>query len=233
IASTFANQAAIGIENDQLFTKAQASAAADERNRLAQELHDSVTQTLFTASILAQATPRIWKRDVSLAQQNMEKLNTLLRGALAEMRSLFIELRSGELQNQTLGKLLTMLVEAGRTRTLATITLTINRDHFLPGKVITPIYRIAQEALNNAINHSNASQIEINMDSSGELLELHIQDDGCGFIPEEIPAGHLGLNIMQERAAQIQAGLHIQSEPGIGTVIAIRWPEKGEYSENE
>ncbi len=134
VAVAFANQAAIVIENHQLLDQIQSTAAAGERNRLAQDLHDSVTQTLFTASVLAEATPRIWDKDQGIARQNMEKLSVLIRGALAEMRSLLIELRAGGLRNQTLGQLLTTLAEAARARTRAADFFIVKRRSHAAGK---------------------------------------------------------------------------------------------------
>ena len=106
LAQTFANQLAVAIHNIQLSAQARDRAAADERSRIARELHDSVTQTLFTASVLAEAAPRIWNRDQDIARQNMEKLSVLIRGALAEMRSLLLELRPGVPAEQSLGEML-------------------------------------------------------------------------------------------------------------------------------
>ena len=94
LARTFANQLAVAIDNIHLNEQAGRTAAADERSRIARELHNSVTQTLFTASVLAEATPRIWNKDRDIARQNMERLSVLIRGALAEMRSMLLELRS-------------------------------------------------------------------------------------------------------------------------------------------
>jgi two-component system nitrate/nitrite sensor histidine kinase NarX len=233
VAEMYANQTAIVIENNQLLGQLQTSAAAGERNRLAQDLHDSVTQTLFTASVLAQATPRIWDRDQSIARQNMEKLSLLIRGALAEMRSLLLELRSGDLQKQTLNQLITTLAEAGRVRTHAVISLTITGDGTLPEEVTLAFYRIAQEALNNAINHAKASQIDIALLVEQDYVELQIQDDGRGFDPRVIQEGHLGISIMSERAAQIGANLQVHSEPGKGTGIILIWLNKEEFVEND
>jgi len=206
-----------------LLDQALALATAEERNRLARELHDSVTQTLFTSSVLAEATPRIWEKDPNIARQNMEKLSVLIRGALAEMRSLLLELRSGELHNQTLSQLLVTLVEAGRVRTRAAISLSIIGDRPLPDKVTLAFYRIAQEALNNAMNHAQAEQIKIDLLEKPDLIELRVRDDGIGFDPFAIPERHLGLSIMAERAAQVGADLRVQSEPGHGTEIILTW----------
>ena len=211
------------IENNLLLEQVQMAAAYEERNHLAQELHDSVTQTLFTASVLAQATPRIWENDKGIARQNLEKLNVLIRGALAEMRSLLLELRSGDLHNQTLNQLLSTLVDAGRVRTRAGISLSVTGDRKLPDNITLAIYRLAQESLNNAINHAQANLIKINLIEKPHQVVLQIEDDGQGFDSRMIPEGHLGLEIMSERAAQIGAILKIRSRPGIGTRIILTW----------
>ena len=157
LLSIFSIDIAQLIENSRLFEQTKALITAEERNRLARELHDSVTQTLFTASVLAESTPRIWDKDQGIARQNMEKLAVLIRGALAEMRSMLIELRSGELYNQTLDQLLVTLVEAGRARTHAVIDLSVMEIPELPKNVTLAFYRMAQEALNNAITSRGGS----------------------------------------------------------------------------
>ncbi len=226
LARTFANQFAISIDNIRHYEQAKLVAAADERTRLARELHDSVTQTLFTASILAETIPRLWDKDLRIARQNLDKLNVLIRGALAEMRSLLLELRADELQQQTMDQLLTTLVEAARARTSVAISLTMVDDPQLPVNVILVFYRIAREALNNAIIHAEANHINISLTKEPDRITLHIQDDGRGFDPQEVQAGHLGINIMLERAAIIGGDLRIQSEPGHGTDIIIAWSGK-------
>jgi signal transduction histidine kinase len=214
------------IEDSRLFEQSRALITAEERNRLARDLHDSVTQTLFTASVLADITPRIWEKDPLTARENMDQLLLLIRGALAEMRSMLIELRSGDVQNQTLDQLLNTLVEGARARSHASITLSIVDVPELPKDVILAFYRIAREALNNALVHASASRIHVSLSAEAGLARLCIEDDGSGFDPQEVSAGHLGIRIMAERAAQIGSGLQIHSEPGRGTKIVITWPDK-------
>jgi PAS domain S-box-containing protein len=233
LLNIFSNDIAQLIEDSHLFDQSKAMIVAGERNRLARDLHDSVTQTLFTASVLSESTPRLWEKDQELARLNMDKLSLLIRGALAEMRSLLLELRSGELHNQSLRQLLTTLVEAGRVRTRADIHLSITGEGALPDKVTLTLYYLAQEALNNAINHADATQIDISLIQDPESVELRLQDDGRGFIPQEIPEGHLGISIMLERAAQVDADMRIISEPGEGTEVILTWSDKVESEENE
>jgi signal transduction histidine kinase len=217
-----------------LLDQTKALITSEERTRLARELHDSVTQTLFTASVLAEATPRIWEKDQKIARQNMSKLSLLIRGALAEMRSLLIELRAGELHNQTLDQLITTLVEAARARTKSIISISRIDISELPENVTLTFYRIAREALNNAIVHAAAAHINVSLLVESGQVELQIQDDGCGFDPKAIPKGHLGINIMAERAAGIGCSLDIRSEPGHGTDVIVTWSSKaGGTAEDE
>ena len=222
------------IENSRLFGQAMALITAEERNRLARDLHDSVTQTLFTASVLAEATPRIWDKDQGIARQNMEKLNRLIRGALAEMRSMLLELRSDDLQNQSLGQLILTLVEGARARSHAAIILSLADIPDLPQKVTMAFYRIAREALNNALVHAGADQIEVGSSAAAGRVTLYIRDDGSGFDPQALNAGYLGIRIMHERAAEIGGEVQIKSAPGCGTEVSIAWSDRsGGLAENE
>ena len=217
-------------ENARSSEQTQALIAAEERSRLARDLHDSVTQTLFTASVLAEATPRLWNKNQGIARQNMEKLSLLIRGALAEMRSMLIELRSEDLITQTLDQLLTTLVEAARARSRAVINLSIMDIPELPKEVTLTLYRVAREALNNALVHSTAAQINISLLAEPGQVEVHIQDDGCGFDPQAVTASHLGIRIMVEHAAKIGGEVRIHSEPGQGTEIVLTWASVVEES---
>jgi signal transduction histidine kinase len=165
----------------------------------------------------------------------MVKLNRLIRGALAEMRSMLIELRMGTLYNQTLEQLLLALVDSARARSQSAIKLAIPKDlPQVPEKVIMGFYRLTREAINNAMVHSGASQIDVTVSKVEGQLELRIQDDGCGFDPQLVPVGHMGIAIMRERAEEIGADYEIQSEPGQGTVVSIRWLDPtGEMEEHD
>ncbi len=228
IARTFANQLAVAMDNIHHTQQAQVAAVTDERSRIARDLHDSVTQTLFTASVLAEAAPLIWTKNPELARQNMEKLSILIRGALSEMRSLLLELRADTLPNQTLDELLPVLVEAVRMRTNAVISINVEGDCQPPPEVTMTFYRIAQEALNNVARHAEAFRVDITLQNKPDGILLHIRDDGRGFDPQNIPAGHLGLSIMAERAKKIGGQLQIHSEPGHGTELTITWPDAKE-----
>jgi PAS domain S-box-containing protein len=229
-----ANQVAITIENNRLYQRIRESVVEEERNRLARDLHDSVTQTLFTASVLAEATPRIWDKDQGIARQNLDRLSVLIRGALAEMRSMLIELRSGELDEQTLDQLLHTLIEAARGRSKIRISESIMEVSELPKNITSAFYSIAREALNNVIVHAGATRVDISLIEERGWVKLRIHDNGMGFNPQVGQAGHLGIKIMDERAAEIGGDLRIHSEIGQGADVTFTWSrEAGAAVENE
>jgi signal transduction histidine kinase len=203
----------------------QETAALTERERLARDLHDSVSQILFTAGMIADATPRLWDKDPTSGQQNLEMLSVMIRGASAEMRSLLLELRPDTLRDQTLGKLLEMLAVATRARTRAAVSLKVEGDRLLPEDITITLHRIAQESLNNIAKHAEASEVVIDLSCGPESANLSIEDDGRGFDPQAIPAGHLGIGIMRERAQKIGATFQINSKPGDGTSVLVTWSE--------
>ncbi len=209
-----------------LEAKIKETAAREERDRLARNLHDAVTQTIFSASAIAEATPRIWEKDEALGRQYLERLPVMLRGALAEMRTLLLEFRPEALKEQTLDQLLDTLVGAARANTRAKVTLMIERNRPLPEDVTISLYRITQECLNNIIKHSAASQIDVGLCFNRDGVELNVSDNGCGFDPESIQPEHLGLGIMRDRAQEIGAKFKIDSEPDGGTVVSVTWSDQ-------
>ncbi len=194
-----------------------------ERERLARELHDAVTQTLFSASVIAEATPKIWEADQEMGLKYLSQLPILLRGALAEMRSLLLELRPHAFKDITLGQLLAPLADALRAYTHSEVTFEVECDNPTPEDVTRNLHRIVQECLNNITKHAEASQIDIYICSDQERVEIRISDNGLGFDPRSIPPGSMGIDIMRERARKIDAALDIKSQPGNGTQTTIRW----------
>ncbi len=226
VLQAFANQAAIAVLNARLYDQAQAAAASEERERLARDLHDAVTQTLFTASIIAEALPLQWQQDTDAALHNLEKLRQLTRGALAEMRTLLMELRPTALAETQLAQLLEQLIEAMTGRNKLPVTLQVEGAEglWIPPEVKIAIYRIAQEAFNNIAKHAQASRVSVELTFYDNGLFLSVWDDGQGFEPDSIPPGHLGVGIMHERAQKIDAMLNIESGPRSGTRLTLRWP---------
>jgi signal transduction histidine kinase len=183
---------------------------------------------LFSASLLADTTPRIWEKDPTTARQNLNQLARMLRGALAEMRTLLFELRPAAMQNQTFGQLLGPLVESAYARTRAKVSLNLEGDRTLPEHVTMALHRIAQEALNNVAKHAEATTVDVNLVCGPEEVVLRIADDGRGFDPADIPPGHFGVENMGDRARKIGATFEVESDPGGGTQVVVTWSEPGE-----
>jgi nitrate/nitrite-specific signal transduction histidine kinase len=214
-----AQRAAMAIENAQLYEQAQFAATIEERQRLARELHDAVTQTLFSSSLIADVLPRLWERNPEEGRRRLEELRQLTRGALAEMRTLLLELRPSALVEVELGDLLRQLSEAFTGRSRIPIELDIDEEVQIPPDVKVGLYRIAQEALNNIFKHAVASRVILILRSRPEEVELSIEDDGHGFDVSVVSADHLGLRIMHERSKEIGVELTVDSQPGAGTKI--------------
>ena len=216
-----------------LLDQALTLATFNERNRLARDLHDSVTQVLFSASLLAEVMPQIWRRDPEQGLQRLDKLRRLTRGALAEMRTMLLELRPTAVINTPLDELLAQLTEAVASRSGLPFQLFIDQIPSLPDNVQINFYRIAQEALNNVVKHAQAEQVTVSLsatpltpDAAGGArheVKLVIRDDGVGYAPGKRRPDRQGIGIMYERAAAIQADLSLDSQPGYGTQVTLIW----------
>jgi signal transduction histidine kinase/ligand-binding sensor domain-containing protein len=209
-------------------------AVTAERSRLARELHDAVTQTLFSASLIAEVLPRLWAKDPERGQQQLEEVRLLNRGALAEMRSLLLELRPEALAQAKMDDLLRQLGRAMTGRTGVPVSVHADLQCPLPAEVQIALYRIAQEALSNAAKHAEAGRVEVRFRCDADRATLAIDDDGQGFDVDNIPPGHLGVGIMRERAASVGAELEIESEPGSGTKVSVVWTtDEGQTTNDE
>jgi PAS domain S-box-containing protein len=200
--------------------QAAEKAIATERSRLARELHDAVSQTLFSTSLIAEVLPILWERDQDEARRRLQEVRQLTRGALAEMRMLLLELRPSALVNTELDELLTHLCEAVSSRTLIPIAVNVSKCE-LGVEAKLALYRIAQETLNNVGKHSGASQAELTLSCSPGQVELRITDNGRGFDVNHIPESGLGIRIMRERAEAVGATFEIRSQPGKGTDVIV------------
>jgi signal transduction histidine kinase len=223
LSQRFADQAALAIENARLYEKAENAAVAAERNRLARDLHDAVTQTLFSASMIADVLPRIWERNPEEGQRRLEELRQLTRGALSEMRTLLVELRPSALADTDLGDLIGHQVNAFIARTRLQVIFEKNCHFNPPPEIKEVLYRITQEAFNNISKHADATKTRIRLDCYPDDVELVIDDDGVGFELESASTEGLGLGIMGERAANVGAQLTINSQIGKGTRLKISW----------
>jgi PAS domain S-box-containing protein len=232
LAISLGDQAALAIENARLRAKVQESAAAAERSRLARDLHDAVTQTLFSASLIAEVLPRIWDKKPEEARRRLEELRELTRGALAEMRTLLMELRPTALLEAEMKELFHQLSEAFTGRARVPVNLKINGQCNLTPEVRVAFYRITQEALNNIAKHAHATQVEVNVDCTADKARLVIIDNGLGFDRRKVASNHLGLGIMEERAESIGATLKITSQPNKGTRVTAIWSGNAVAKEN-
>jgi PAS domain S-box-containing protein len=203
--------------------EAQILAATQERERLARDLHDAVSQTLFATALTAETLPRLWDRSPERVRGQLVLLHQLSKGALAEMRALLLELRPTALLEADLKSLLNQLVDAIKSRKHIAFSLDIQPDLVLPPPVRLVFYRIAQEALNNVVKYARAKHVTIRLVYAEACLELLIQDDGRGFDLERVLPTSLGLKIMRERAEAIGASLTISSEIMEGTCVKVVW----------
>jgi PAS domain S-box-containing protein len=213
------------IIEEQLAKKAADEAVTADRTRLARDLHDAVTQTLFSASLTAEVLPDLWEMDEDEAKRSTEELRQLTRGALAEMRTLLLELRPAALTQTRLSDLIKQLCDAFIGRSRLPITLTIEGERDLPPEVQVACYRIAQESLNNVFKYARATKVDVGLFLSKTGLRFEVCDNGIGFDITSSKPTSLGLRIMRERAEAIGADLHISSTPGSGTCLELIWNE--------
>ena len=215
---------------DELAKRAADEAVTADRTRLARDLHDAVTQTLFSASLTAEVLPDLWDMDVDEAKRSTEELRQLTRGALAEMRTLLLELRPATLTQTRLNDLIKQLCEAFIGRSRLPITLTIEGEGQLPPEVQIAFYRIAQESLNNVFKYARATQVDVKLYLSPSSVQLETCDNGIGFDVSTVKPTSLGMRIMRERAEAIGANLRVSSSPGSGTCIEITWNKNPELN---
>lgn len=209
----------------RFYLQSQEMAKIEERQRIARDLHDAVNQTLFSASMMAE-TLLMTSTDES-TRNGLERIYQLTQGALAEMRTLLIELRPEALEKTDLGDLLQHLADMITARTRAKVDVQIDRHISLAPDVKTVFYRVAQEALNNVLQHARASHIKLELGYQNGDVTLRVSDNGSGFDPSTLPSDHFGLEIMAERTALIDASLEIHSAPNQGTDVILVYREAG------
>ena len=220
---TLAAHAAIAVENARLNERSRELSTMEERKRLARELHDSVTQTLFSIGLTAEAAAELVEADPARAREQLGHLQELTRTAMGEMRSLIFELRPAELETEGLAAALRKHVDVVRRLHEQEIELCVEGDRRLPPNVEKGLLRIAQEALGNAVRHSGARSVTLTLASQDSRVSLRVADDGRGFDPEEAVtrSRRLGLTSMRERAEALGGSLRIDSEAGRGTAIEV------------
>ena len=201
-------------------------ASQRERSRLARELHDSVTQALFAATMKAEALTLDGELPTRSAD-TAEEVRRLTRGALAQMRTLLLELRADPIEEIPIQQLLRHLVEATESQVRTVVRLSVNEQATLPGALHVTVYRIVQEALNNVARHGAAPHAWVVLDVRPSDVRLVVGDDGRGFDPDAVDPSHLGLRSMRERAEEAGARLCLETSVGGGTQVTVDWSDQG------
>jgi signal transduction histidine kinase len=219
-----AAHAAIAITNARLYEQTRELSIAAERNRLALDLHDAVSQKLFGLVLSAEAAGTLLEREPAAAREQVEKLQALAQEALDELRALVFELRPPDLERDGLAGALRKHVELLRRLGQREIELLVDGDLPADSERDGDVLRIAQEALQNALKHAQASRVAVRLERERGSVLLEVADDGVGFDPQA-PAARsrrLGLTSMEERARRIGGTLEICSAPKAGTTVRLR-----------
>ena len=220
----FANQAAIALENAQLYEQAHEWAAMEERQRLARELHDSVSQALYGIALGAHTARMLLDRDPHQVAEPLNYVLTLAEAALVEMRALIFELRPESLEREGLVGALAQQAAVVQARYRLVVSTFFCEEPAQPLKIKHELYRVAQEALQNTVMHARANTVELRLSETEAQLVLEVCDDGVGFDPGGSFPGHLGLQSMRERVTALGGSFQIQSAVGAGTCIHARIP---------
>ncbi len=223
LVRALANLAAVVLEHARLYEQAQELAALRERQRLARELHDSVSQALY--SIALHARRALVERDPGKLAGTLDQLLAQARAAQAEMRALIFELRPESLSKEGIASALKKQAEAIQARSGLPVVTDLGAEPALPLAAKEALYRIAQEALHNSVKHARAATAQVRLRVLAAGVQLEISDNGVGFDPERSFPGHLGLQSMRERVSQLGGSLEIASAPGQGTRIRVTIPQ--------
>ena len=223
IVIALAQWAAIAIENARLYERSRELSVVEERNRVARELHDSVTQNLFGVVLAADAAATLLDRDPDAARVQLQRVQELARAGMDELRSLIFELRPAALADEGLAATLRKHVGILRRVHQQDISFKVAGTPRLGGATDGDVFRIAQEAVHNAVRHAGADHIAVGLDARNGHLVLTVDDDGVGFDPAAaaMRARRLGLTSMEERAKALGGALTIDSRPGAGTRVRL------------
>jgi signal transduction histidine kinase len=224
LAMLFAQQAAVAIENARLYEEARHVAALEERQRLARELHDSVSQALYGIVLNASTADEIFEVSPERVRGLLHDVLRLADAGMAELRALIFELRPETLEREGLVGALEKQAAAVRARHGLDVRMNVAGEPDLPHAAKEVLYRVAQEALNNAARHARAHTLDLELDVSAAEVGLMVADDGRGFDPLGEFPGHFGLQSMRERAAAVGGVVEIDSAPGGGTRLRARIP---------
>ncbi|MGX4693025.1 GAF domain-containing sensor histidine kinase [Streptomyces sp. JNUCC 63] len=226
LLSILAQHAAIALTNARLYERSRELTIAEERSRLAHELHDAVSQKLFSLRLTAQAAAALVDRDPVRAKGELQQVAVLAAEAVDELRAAVVELRPAALDEDGLVATLRTQIQVLDRAHSARVTFTARGPRALPAAQEEAMLRVAQEALHNALRHARAEHVDVTLDRHGRGAVLRITDDGTGFDPMAVRrAGrHLGLVSMRDRASGVGGRLTVESAPGKGTVIEMEVP---------
>ncbi|XSG73313.1 GAF domain-containing protein [Herpetosiphon llansteffanensis] len=223
LAEGLATSAAIAIEQARLYDQARRAAQAEERSRLARELHDSVTQTLFSMTLTAEAARAQVERNPVRAATQIDRLKAAAHQSLGEMRELLLQLRPTPLQEHGIIKSLHEHIASLNAQDVAINLECEGEDSVLTPSHAAGLYRIAQEAISNALRHAQATNVRVSFSFASKSTTLMVKDNGCGFDPDllERSGRHLGLTSMSERAGELGGTLDVDSVVGEGTCLTV------------
>lgn len=224
-AQMLASHAILAIENARLYERSRELTVIEERNRLARELHDAVSQTVFSIVFTARSAATLLERDPVAARAQVADLQQLAQDAQREMRSLIFELRPAEIEQEGLVSTLRKHIDVLRRVYGPEIELAVTGECRLASQTEKEVFRIAQEALSNALKHSGAERVWIRLSMNGDRVSLEIRDDGKGFDPVAAESQtRFGLTSMRERVQLLGGVLAIDSAPGRGTAVSLEVP---------
>ncbi len=225
LAIALANQAAIALKNAQRYEQAQVQAVFQERQRLARELHDSISQEFYGISLNAQSAREALETDPAEALAPLDQVIRHTQAGFAEIRALLFELRPESLQTEGLITALTKQVAVLRTSHQLNVEASLAAEPNISLESKYALYRITQEALHNVVKHARARNVMLRLAVEEEQFILEVHDDGRGFDPSGAFPGHLGLLSMHERVDELGGILTIHSAPGQGTSLYVRIPQ--------
>ncbi|MGD1218312.1 GAF domain-containing sensor histidine kinase [Streptomyces krungchingensis] len=226
LLTILAQHAAIALTNARLYERSRELTIAEERSRLAHELHDAVSQKLFSLRLTAQAAAALVDRDPSRAKGELQQVAALAAEAADELRAAVVELRPTALDEDGLVATLRNQIQVLDRAHSARVAFSSRGVRALPAAQEEALLRVAQEALHNALRHSGAARVDVTLEKHGPGAVLRVTDDGSGFEPAAIRSAgrHLGLVSMRDRASGVGGNLTVESAPGKGTTIEMEVP---------
>jgi signal transduction histidine kinase len=227
LVSGVTQQVAIAVENARLYQRAQEAAVLEERQRISRELHDSVSQALYSIALGARTARELVDREPESLAEPLDFVLAQAERGLAEMRALIFELRPEALEQEGLTSALQKQADALQARYQLAVDVSLAREPDVPLRVKEALYRIAQEALQNVVKHAGATRVDLSLSRSDEGLMLEVRDNGRGFDASGSFPGHLGLQSMHERAARVGGLLEIVGAAGVGTTLQVSVPSRG------